>query len=157
MIPRKISFVVAACLSLAALSGCGKSSSGGSVPGADVASMNKGSKTTKLGKTLGNLTKDDLVEGLKKAGFVNPTSSTSTSPGVNTTAAYGKKGDVGVSLVLSAWDNAKTRTTMLEGKKKDPNVAVFDDGDFYIVMEAKEKDKPSGPKSKELLAQIVGP
>jgi hypothetical protein len=143
-----------ACLALSSLPACKKSEGSG---GADVAGMDKGSKTTKLGKTLGNLTKDDLVAGLKKAGFANPTNSTSTSPGVNTYAAYGKKGDVGVSLVLSAWENPKTRASMVASRKKDPNVAVFEDGDFYIVMEAKEKDKPSAAKSKALLAEVVGP
>lgn len=149
--------LLAASLALAPVVGCKKSSGGGDVPGANTGAMNKGSKTTKLGKTLGNLTKDDLVEGLKKAGFVNPTSSVSTSPGVTTTGAYGKKGDLSVSLVMTAWDDAKTRTTMKESKKKDTNSALFEDGDFYVVMSAKEKDAPSGAKSKELLAQIIGP
>lgn len=148
-------WLLLASLALAPVVGC-KKSGGGDVPGADTGGMNKGSKTTKLGKTLGNLTKDDLVEGLKKAGFVGPTSSVSTSPGVTTTGAYGKKGDLSVSLVLSAWSDAKTRASMKEQKKKDANVAVYEDGDFYVVMTAKEKEAPSGPKARELLAQIIG-
>ncbi len=46
---------------------------------------------------------------------------------------------------------------MVASKKKDANAAVFEDGDFYATAEAKEKDKPSGAKSKEILAAVVGP
>ncbi|MCC6647615.1 MAG: hypothetical protein IT374_18845 [Polyangiaceae bacterium] len=141
----------------ASVVGCKKAPGATDVPGADASQMSKGTRQTKLGKPLGDLTKEDLVAGLEKAGFTKPTNSVSTSPGVTTTAAYGKKGDLSVSLVLSAWQDPKTRARMKDAKKRDANVAVFEDGDYYVVMTAKEKDAPSAARAKELLAQIIGP
>ncbi len=138
-------------LSLAVVGGCKREGDAG----ADTSAMDKGARVTKLGKTLGELTKEDLVDGLKRVGFENPTSSVSTSTGVTTTGAHARRGDLSVSLVLSAWSDPKARARSKEAKRRDANVAVFEDGDFYLVVSAKERDAASGARSRALLAQLI--
>lgn len=130
------------------LSGCSK---GGA------ASMNKGSKKTKMGKVIGELTKDDLSGALTKNGFNVSSSSTSTSPGTKTASAAGKKGDLFVFITWTEWEDPKSRAGVLSSKQKDANVAVFVDGDYWVTVEAKEKDKPNGAKSREMMSLLVGP
>lgn len=143
--------VILACASVV---GCKKSDS---APEMGVSGGDKGKVHTKLGKVLGDVTKEDLAAALTKAGFTPGGSSASKSPGSVTYSASGKKGDVSVFVTVAMFSDAKARTSIIESKKKDVNRAVFADGDCWAEVEAKEKDHGSPAKSKELMATLIGP